>query len=107
MKKLRNLEYYVLTVNLNGELEVYNIFTERLEEEIEKAIGKYVDFSSFKERLAIILKSKYLSRVEYECLMSDISDKKKYKTDIWKQIEPNLELIARYIIGEYNKNLGG
>lgn len=101
-----NLKFYVLLYDTNSnDIIHYNIFRHSyIKRYVEKAIKEYKDFDSFKAGLKIEFKHSFWSRAEYELWMCGLRhDAKEYKIDIWYQIEPNIDLIARYIITEYNK----
>lgn len=105
-----NLKWYVLLHNFNNDKIVhYNIFNngnvwnERIG--LPKILKKYVSFEEFKEDLELIFKYSFQSKMEYEIYASGVSARSEtYKLDVWYQIEPNLDLIARYIIEKYNKH---
>lgn len=100
-----NLKFYVLMHDFNSDEIIYfNIFRHSyIKRYVEKAIKEYKDFNIFKKGLEKEFKYSYWSKSEYEIFVSGWWGKETQKIDIWYQIEPNIDLIARYIITEYNK----
>ncbi|MBR4260668.1 MAG: hypothetical protein IKQ33_01775 [Clostridia bacterium] len=109
-KLKQELKWYVLWHESNRDIiEPYNIFSNaRIWDErigLPKLLNKYITFDDFKNQLERLFKGCFHSRAEYEMMISGLFDfNKTYKIDVWKQIEPNLDLIARYIIETYNKH---
>lgn len=109
MKNYKELKWYVLRHDFNKDtIENYNIFinanlwNERIG--IPKLLKNYQSFDNFKKELESLFKYCYWSKCEYEILTSGLAKNSEvYKIDVWRQIQPNLDLIARYIIETYNK----
>lgn len=106
---MNKLEWYVLIHNFNeGRIDYYNIFSnaKMMDEKfgIPKLLKSYTTYNNFKEELGKLFRYAYHSKVEYELLVSGVPKGEQYKLDIWYQIKPNLDLIAKYIIEEYNKH---
>lgn len=108
MKNYRDLEWYVLLHDFNTDkIEHYNIFhnanlwSDRIG--IPKLLKDYATFDNFKKELESLFKYCFWAKSEYEILVSGLIGDKQYKIDVWEQIKPNLDLIARYIIETYNK----
>lgn len=105
-KKSMKLSWYVVWHEFNSdEIRWCNIFDNtNVLQGIERFLKKYVDFPTFKEEMEKTFKFAYWSKCEYEIFVNGwFSKKEPKKIDIWYQIEPNLDLICRYIIEEYNK----
>ena len=105
----KELKWYVLCYDFNThEIEHYNIFhnanlwSDRIG--IPKLLKDYTTFDNFKKELESLFKYCFLTKSEYEILVSGLIEDKQYKLDVWYQIKPNLDLIARYIIETYNKH---
>lgn len=106
VKKSMKLEWYVLWNEFNSdEIRWFNIFRNiNVIKGVEMSLKKYVDYPTFKEEMEKVFKYSFWSKAEYEILVSGLSkNSETYKIDIWYQIEPNLDLICRHIIEEYNK----
>lgn len=106
MKNYNELEWYVLIYNFNSDaIENYNIFNNmNVSSMLNKALKKYDNFMDFKEELCGIFKCAFMNKAEYEIVITGLGERDKhYKVDVYRQIQPNLELVARYIIGVYNK----
>ncbi len=110
MKFIDNLEWYVMINNFNdSKIDYYNIFDNEYlystKTGISKLLKEYTCFEDFKEDLNSVFKYCFLGKMGYELYISGTGENdKRHKLDVYFQIKPNLDLIARYIITEYNKN---
>lgn len=111
--KIKNvkLEYYAFRYDWNSHKLVFtNVLPSA--EEIAKKIKKgrkddwkpVYNYETFKEWLKGELMYYYWSKAEHEVIIADLFDNKDEakwaKHDIWWQLEPNLDVICKYIINE-------
>lgn len=103
---MQNLKWYVLNENFNArKIELFNIFNHSgLTESLEKILKKYTNFEDFKEKLKNKLFYYFNSKREYEILVKDLGKTIEEKISVYDQVIPNVDLLANYIIDEYNKN---
>lgn len=103
-KSEKNMKWYVLISDFNKkEIIPYNIFNngkfvDGIKELLEKGIGEY---STFVEDLTKLCHYCFWCKAEYEVMIGDLfeEDVNKYKkVDVFAQIEPNMELLADYIL---------
>lgn len=103
-KSEKNMKWYVLISDFNKkEIIPYNIFNngkfvDGIKELLEKGIGEY---STFVEDLTKLCRYCFWCKAEYEVMIGDLfeEDVNKYKkVDVFTQIEPNMELLADYIL---------
>lgn len=103
MRRKVELKYYVINGDVGkGGIEEYNVLR-GISEYIYKNRKKIKSHEELKEMLKGEFKYHYWSRAEYEVIVGGLGDKypEEYeKIDIWRQIEPNLEVITKYIEGE-------
>lgn len=101
------MEWYVLCHDFNKDsIESFNIFNSiTFNRCLERSIKKYETFEKFKEDLRGDLFYAFGSKCEYEILCSGLTPKEDnvFKIDIYQQVLPNLDILAKYIIGEINK----
>lgn len=109
---MENLKWYVLRKDFNTDkIEQFNIFDHwKFTEAIEEALKKYENFDTFKENVKKELMYYFWCKSEYEILITDLFvdiEKLEWddfeKIDIYSQVLPNLDILCRYIIEEYNK----
>ena len=111
--KIKNvkLEYYAFRYDWNSHKLVFtNVLPPA--EEIAKKVKKgrkdnwkpVYSYETFKEWLKGELMYHYWSKAEHEVIIADLFDNKDEakwaKHDIWWQLEPNLDVICKYIINE-------
>lgn len=102
------MKWFVLNHDFNSDkIEPYNIFNSTsFKQEVDKLLEEFVTFDDFKEKLDSALKYSFLSKAEYEMMCSGLFNRNKaYKIDVYSQVVPNLDILARYIIEEYNRKL--
>lgn len=102
------MEWYVLWHEFNADkIEPFNIFRNvTFKQEVDKLLEEFITFDDFKEKLDGALKYSFLSKAEYEIMCSGLFDRNKaYRIDVYTQVKPNLDILARYIIETYNKKL--
>ena len=107
---MENLKWYVLNYNFNEKkVENFNIFRNvRFVEDIQDLLEHYITFEDFIEKLENELRYNFWSRREYEISVSDAfeTDLNKYeKIDVYSQVKPNVRILAKYIIDNYNDGL--
>ena len=103
---LDKLKWYVIYHDFNNDkIESFNIFhSSNFRDGVEKELKKYTDFESFKKEIKNWLMYSFWSKSEYEIICSGLFEKsEQYKIDIYYQVLPNLDILANYIIDEYNK----
>lgn len=98
------LKYYVMIEDFNNEnVRMFNIFNHSyIDKELPKLLKAYTSYEDFKERLTRLFKYCFWSKREWEMFIT-VRDKE-VKVSVYKQIEPNIDLIIHYIIEEYNKH---
>lgn len=103
------MKWYVLRHDINSsKIENFNIFDHwRFAEDIEKALKKYENFNTFKENVKKELMYYFWSKSEYEIMVGGLHTELDWenfkKIDIYNQVLPNLDILCKYIIDEYNK----
>lgn len=101
------MKWYVLCHEFNhDQIELFNIFDSYyFSENIKKALKKYVDFETFKKEVETALSYSFMSKSECEIIVSGLfpRDDNSFKIDIYDQVILNLDILAKYIIEEYNK----
>ena len=107
---MENLKWYVLNYDFNGKkVENFNIFRSvRFTEGVQDLLDNYITFEDFVEKLDRKLKYSFWSKREYEISVGDAfeTDLDKYeKIDIYSQVKPNVKILAKYIIDNYNSGL--
>lgn len=106
-KVLKDLEWKVLIEAWFNETEIehYNIFNNsNIARGLSKLIKNYTTFDNFKEELTTLLKYSFMSKREYEIFIP-INGDEYNKIDMWEdQLKPHLEMLAYYIVREYNKH---
>lgn len=110
-EKMKEREFYVLNYDFNGKkIEAFNIFCNvKLLDGIDRLLEEYISFDDFCEKLDSLLRYCFWSKREYEISVADAfeEDLSKYeKIDVYRQVAPNLKLIANLIIDYHNENLG-
>ena len=97
--KVKNVEWYVLRWDSNSKKVInYNILEWR-KEDIAKEVrsGRVYNKSILREYLKTTFMYDYWSKTECEFFISDLHGDEYEKIDIWRQIEPNLDLIVDYV----------
>lgn len=107
---MENLEWYVLNYDFNRKkVENFNIFRScRFVDGVKELLDNYITFDDFIEKLEKQLQYSFWSKREYEISVSDAfeTDLDKYeKIDIYFQVKPNVKILAKYIIDNYNEGL--
>lgn len=104
----KDFRWYVMNECSNGKIKPWNIFNNiRVQEETEKLCKKYkkekMSFDDFKEELRKIIQWQEWSRVEYEIIVSSVfaKDGKGQKIDVYEQVLPNLDALARTVLKTY------
>lgn len=104
---MMDLEFYVLNENFNEKrIESFNIFrSSRFNNGVVELLNNFISFDNFVEELDKLAKYAFWSKAEYEIMVGDLFGKVEEKVDIYRQIKPNLKLIAKMIIDSHNENL--
>lgn len=102
------MEWYVLNYNFNEKkVEYFNIFRScRFSDGVEELLENFVSFEDFSEKLNRLLRYCFWCKAEYEIMVGRLceEDTNKYtKVDIYSQVKPNIRVLAKYILDEYNK----
>lgn len=94
-----NLEWYVLRWDFNSKKVInYNILQWRKEDIANEVRRKSIyNKSILREYLKTTFMYDYWSKTECEFYISDLHGDDYEKIDIWRQIEPNLDLIVEYV----------
>ena len=94
-----NLEWYVLEWDSNKKKVVSRNILKGLEESIAREVRtkSIYDKSILKEYLKTEFMYHYWCKCEWEFYISDLFGNNHEKVDIWRQIEPNLNLIVDYV----------
>lgn len=94
-----DLEWYVLRWDFNSKKVInYNILQWRKEDIANEVRRKSIyNKSILKEYLKTTFMYDYWSKTECEFYISDLHGDDYEKIDIWRQIEPNLDLIVEYV----------
>ena len=106
-----NLKYMAFRYDWNNHKLVFTNVLAGMEEEIAKKVRKgkkdnwrpVYNYNTFKEWLKGEFMYYYWSKAEHETLIGDLflkDEKELEKHDIWWQLEPNLDVICKYIINE-------
>ena len=107
---MENLKWYVLNYDFNRKkVENFNIFRScRFVDGVKELLDNYITFEDFVEKLEKQLQYAFWSQREYEISVSDafVTDLNKYeKIDVYSQVKPNVRILAKYIIDNYNDGL--
>lgn len=102
------MKWYVLNYDFNGKkIELFNIFGScRFSEGVEKLLKKYTTFEDFVKELDSLAMYCFWCKREYEIMCCDLfvnEPDKLEKIDVYFQLKNNIEVLAKYIILEYNK----
>ena len=94
-----DLKWYVLRWDFNSKKVVnYNILQWRKEDIANEVREKSIyNKSILREYLKTTFMYDYWSKTECEFYISDLHGDDYEKIDIWRQIEPNLDLIVEYV----------
>lgn len=94
-----NLKWYVLRWDFNSKKVInYNILQWRKEDIANEVRRKSIyNKSILREYLKTTFMYDYWSKTECEFYISDLHGDDYEKIDIWRQIEPNLDLIVEYV----------
>lgn len=101
------LEWYVLHWNPHSKsVEDSNILI-GIKEDVAKQVRnkKISDISALKDYLKRQFMYHYWSKTECEFYVSDLGGNDYEKIDMWRQIEPNLNLIVAYVNSKMDLNL--
>ena len=103
---MNKMEYYVLYHEFNEDIvKPFNIFnSSRFNDGVNELLKKYITYKDFVEKLNSLAMYCFWSKAEYEIICKGWCSKndKEYKIDVYDQIKPNLDMLARYIIDCYN-----
>ena len=103
---MEKLEWYVIIYDFNKkELEDFNIFNStKFSEGIKDILenDNYTSFEDFCEKLDKELMYTFWSKAEYEVIISDMFDTIERKIDVYRQVKSNIEVLAEYILNNYN-----
>lgn len=104
---MKKLEWYVINYDFNArKLENFNIFRNiKFVRGVEELLDNYINFEDFTNKLERELKYCFWCKREYEVFIGDAfeEDLQKYeKVDIYSQVKPNVKILAKYIIDNYN-----
>ena len=105
------MEWYVLNYDFNKKQIIkFNIFNNiKFYSGVKELLESYTDIDDFVSGLTSLLRYCFWCKREYEISVADAfeEDLSKYeKIDVYRQVAPNLKLIANLIIDYHNENLG-
>jgi len=107
---MKKLEWYAIMHDFNEDKLVYINVLGVIDEKVKRKLKKMTTYEEIKKQIGIELMYRYLSRAEYEILVTDLfynpEKGKQFKIDIWYQLEPNLDRITEYVINELNLKVG-
>ena len=100
------MEWFVLNYDFNKRrIEDFNIFRNSyFTKSVEELLKEYSSFEEFVIQLDRKLMYCFWSKREYEISVGDAFEKdiNKYKKiDVYSQVKPNIEILAKYIIDNY------
>lgn len=102
-----NLEWYVLEHDFNSDqIRQFNIFNSvNFDKWLNVALKKYETYEKFREDLRSALFYAFCSKAEYEIICKGLVSIKdnEFKIDVYEQVLPNLDILAKYILTEVNK----
>lgn len=105
------LEYYVLNHEFNKDtIEYYNIFNNtKINDNLKSLLENFITLDDFKEQLDKLFRWAFYSKAEYEIMISGLVSKNdnEFKFSVYEQLKPNLDIIARYIIEQWNNRKYG
>lgn len=105
---LNNLKWYVLIHDFNkDEIIKFNIFDSgRFTKWVGIALKDYDSYGKFKDDVRGALFYAFCSKCEYEIICKGLFSREdnEFKIDVYEQVLPNLDILARYIITEARKN---
>ena len=105
--KLKDFKWYVLLEDFNAsEIINWNIFnSSNFKEGVIKLLYDFTTYEDFKKELRNELLYCFWSKAEYEIICSGLFAKEEsefFKVDVFSQVEPNLDILAHYIIYMWN-----
>lgn len=102
---MENLKWYVLNWNFNEKkVENFNIFNScNFTRGLENILKQNLSFEDFVDKLDSELKYSFWSKCEYEIMVGDLFQEPTEKVDIYSQVKPNIEILAKYILEENKK----
>ena len=104
---IENLEWYVLGHDFNSDQIIqFNIFNSaNFDKWLNVALKKYETYEKFREDLRSALLYAFYSKAEYEIICKGLVSIKdnEFKIDVYGQVLPNLDILAKYILTEVNK----
>lgn len=102
-----DLKWYALEHDFNkDEIKHFNIFgSANFGRWVEEAIKKYENYERFREDIRGALFYAFCSKVEYEMICKGLisTHDNEVKIDVYEQVLPNLDILAKYILTEVNK----
>ena len=98
----RNLHYYGMTVDFNDGsvkyVDVFDAFEDNIFDECLHKYNSIKNYADLQKWVRSILRDTYSAKTEYEMLVSNVvNNETSVETNIWKQVEPNLEIIVDMI----------
>lgn len=101
-KGFEHLEWYAYRVDINShKFEPFNVIREDLMHDLIR-LDKTKDYcyEDIKNTIKGWAMYHYSYKAEHEFVVQDLFGNDIAKVDVWQQIEPNLERLTDYIIGE-------
>lgn len=102
MDNNKGIKWITLTYDFNADKIVYfNIFDNiKFRDLVCTALYHFKSFNEFLEDLKKALFISFASKSEYEIMCKGILGDASYKYDVYKQVLPNIEILAEYILKE-------
>ena len=104
---LNKLKWYVLNHDFNKkEIVNYNIFNNHyMYHDTIKYLKEFITYDDFKEKVRGTLFYAFNSKAEYEIKCGGLLSKEDEEFDkisVYDQVIPNLDILCKYIINEWN-----
>lgn len=99
------MEYYVLRQDYkNGGIASYNLFEDKdFRNRLLKIIENYVTYEEYKRDLKRLLQEKFLIGSANVIRVGELGSKVTRNATVYEQVEPNFDILARYIIETWNE----
>lgn len=109
MKNIKLVWNVLLHNSSSGDIVSYNVLDDDyIITTMKKLIksGEIFTVAELKEFLGKKFRARYMSRAEYEIMVSGLFDEENAKKlDVWRQLEMNIDSITDYIIYKLDLNL--
>lgn len=98
----KTIKWMTLTYDFNADKIVYfDIFDDsKFRDLVYTAINHFTSYDGFLDDLKKALFISFASKSEYEIMCKGILSNTNYKYDVYKQVLPNIEILAEYVLKE-------